>query len=112
MKTQRVSIVADVSGGKVQQVRIVHPPRMRRKLVDAAMREAIAVAQTEIDGDELKCRYCGCTQDNACIDLSGESCHWIDGDVCSATPCRMAYAYDLLALASDMLGVKKGRGAS
>lgn len=33
-----------------------------------------------------KCRLCGCTNDNCsgCIHRTGEPCHWVDEDLCSA----------------------------
>ncbi len=30
------------------------------------------------------CRVCGCTEDNACEMESGEPCHWVEPDLCSA----------------------------
>jgi len=30
-----------------------------------------------------KCRVCGCTDDNACINEYGEPCHWVETDLCS-----------------------------
>ena len=36
--------------------------------------------------DIRKCRICGCTDDNCrqCIERTGEPCHWVDEDLCSA----------------------------
>jgi hypothetical protein len=32
----------------------------------------------------MKCRYCGCTEDNACIDMeTGMTCGWADDNVCT-----------------------------
>lgn len=33
-----------------------------------------------------KCRVCGCTQENCsqCIEKTGEPCHWVEDDLCSA----------------------------
>ena len=34
------------------------------------------------------CRSCGCTDNNACIHrFSGETCHWVELDLCSACIC-------------------------
>lgn len=35
---------------------------------------------------ERSCRVCGCTQDNCqqCIEKTGEPCHWVEEDLCSA----------------------------
>jgi hypothetical protein len=36
--------------------------------------------------DTMECRRCGCTNDNCagCIARTGEACHWIEADLCSA----------------------------
>lgn len=31
-----------------------------------------------------KCRKCGCTDNNACIDEHGQACYWVDENLCSA----------------------------
>lgn len=33
-----------------------------------------------------RCRVCGCTQNNCeqCIEKTGEPCHWVQDDLCSA----------------------------
>jgi hypothetical protein len=31
-----------------------------------------------------QCRVCGCTDEDACVDLAGQSCHWVEADLCSA----------------------------
>ena len=36
-----------------------------------------------VDEDARQCRVCGCTQRHGC-DLGGESCHWVETDLCSA----------------------------
>ena len=41
--------------------------------------------------DEHRCRICGCTDDDACLDPeTGELCYWVEEDLCSvcqgATP--------------------------
>ena len=35
-----------------------------------------------------RCKVCGCTDDNACIDKkTGEPCHWVETDLCSNCEC-------------------------
>lgn len=34
--------------------------------------------------EPAKCRLCGCTDDNACVDLLGQPCHWVEPNICSA----------------------------
>ncbi len=31
----------------------------------------------------ISCRVCGCTDDNACVDLWSNPCWWVEGDLCS-----------------------------
>jgi len=33
-----------------------------------------------------RCRICGCTDDDCsvCIEKTGEPCHWVEEDLCSA----------------------------
>ena len=71
---------------------------LRPDLVDAAdpdeLRDAAADLLNYIDrqakeqGDPLvrRCRVCGCTDDDCsrCIERTGEPCHWIEPDLCSA----------------------------
>lgn len=35
---------------------------------------------------ERRCRKCGCTEEDCsqCIERTGEPCHWVDKDLCSA----------------------------
>jgi PRTRC genetic system protein E len=42
--------------------------------------------------EQQKCRICGCTEDNCqqCINLTGQPCHWVEPDLCSA--CQSALA--------------------
>ena len=37
-------------------------------------------------GAQRKCRVCGCTDADCsgCIERTGEPCHWIEADLCSA----------------------------
>lgn len=34
-------------------------------------------------GRDRSCRFCGCTDLNACIDGDGHACYWVAPDVCS-----------------------------
>ena len=36
--------------------------------------------------DEPTCRVCGCTDDDCydCYERTGETCHWVEEDLCSA----------------------------
>lgn len=36
--------------------------------------------------EDRKCKYCGCTDEDCrqCIERTGQACHWISDDVCSA----------------------------
>lgn len=46
-------------------------------------------------GDERRCRYCGCTDFDACADDgSGHPCHWVAVDVCSNPRCVTQWAED------------------
>lgn len=45
-----------------------------------------------------KCRKCGCTEDNACVDQHGNSCYWVDEDLCS----------DCLVNVEEISPLKKG----
>ena len=38
------------------------------------------------ESEERKCRVCGCTQNDCrqCIEKTGEPCHWVEDDLCSA----------------------------
>jgi len=35
---------------------------------------------------ERRCRKCGCTNDDCrgCIERTGQPCHWVEADLCSA----------------------------
>jgi hypothetical protein len=48
--------------------------------IGAMLSEAIA------DGVPRRCRVCGCTDDDCtqCIERTGEPCHWVEPDLCSA----------------------------
>lgn len=36
--------------------------------------------------DEQICRKCGCTDDDCgqCVEKTGQACHWVEDDLCSA----------------------------
>ena len=36
--------------------------------------------------DDIPCRVCGCTDDDCydCFERTGEPCHWVERDLCSA----------------------------
>lgn len=36
--------------------------------------------------EKQKCRVCGCTDDDCteCVKKTGEPCHWVEFDLCSA----------------------------
>lgn len=65
-----------------------------REVEDTGVHET--VHETEADSEEDSdddptetstagvCRVCGCTEDNACEMESGEPCHWVEPDLCSA----------------------------
>lgn len=43
-----------------------------------------------------KCRICGCTDFNACINGIGGPCHWIEPDLCSACTSVLSHASRLI----------------
>lgn len=45
--------------------------------------------------DKRKCRFCGCTEMNACQTPDGP-CHWVLEDVCSNPPCVRKACRELL----------------
>ncbi len=47
------------------------------------MSAAVARDARRIRG-ERACRVCGCTEWDACMDLFGDPCHWVEADLCSA----------------------------
>lgn len=44
------------------------------------------VCEAHAPGAPRRCRVCGCTEDDCrqCIERTGEPCHWIERDLCSA----------------------------
>lgn len=67
---------------------------------DEGLDEFEHLLNLELEIDQGKeCRYCGCTNLDACIDpKTGETCHWIHDDVCSR--CK------LLAIIDRVLNMK------
>jgi hypothetical protein len=66
------------------------PKNHRRDLVRAA---ALMIAEIErldrlpmLDLKARRCRVCGCTDDDCrqCIAKTGQPCHWVEPDLCSA----------------------------
>ena len=55
-------------------------------LADLAALEGIAAleCQTAAADAARRCRVCGCTYWNPCVDGLGMSCHWVARDLCSA----------------------------
>ena len=50
-----------------------------------------------------RCRVCGCTDDDGCIDeLTGVPCHWVAPDLCSSCAVkRFGRAREELAIVPD-----------
>jgi hypothetical protein len=44
---------------------------------------------------ERKCRVCGCTELNPCVDRAGNRCAWVADDLCSACLCKSVFGDDL-----------------
>jgi hypothetical protein len=46
------------------------------------------------------CRVCGCTDDNCqqCIEKTGQACHWVEKDLCSA--CAPGGTVDMIVIDS------------
>lgn len=40
-----------------------------------------------------KCRDCGCTQDNACVDKDGNACYWVEENLCSNCKTYVFFTY-------------------
>lgn len=54
--------------------------RLRQNVAARIVREYLIAPVTPA---VRTCRVCGCTEDNACVTLSGP-CHWVSRDLCSA----------------------------
>ena len=89
--TKMIGAHRNVAGGmmRLRDVLGHHQPRgvgsaaLRRKEIaeHAASAEApAAICVTE------RCRVCGCTDADCrkCIEKTGEPCHWVEADLCSA----------------------------
>ncbi len=48
--------------------------------------KSIRVIYRLLNKVQRRCRVCGCTEDDCsqCIEKTGEPCHWVDADLCSA----------------------------
>ena len=47
--------------------------------------------------DGPRCRECGCTEFNACrLGHAGETCAWVEQDLCNAPPCLKRAGYKLM----------------
>lgn len=75
--------------------------RLRTRTCNATYREVGAMAYARFMSADLvvvtkgrpkprTCRVCGCTERSPCMLRSGEACHWIDKDLCSASQCVRA----------------------
>jgi len=51
---------------------------------------------------ERTCRFCGCTQDRACL-TNDDACYWIAQDVCSNPVCDAAMREGLLKMVEGEL---------
>jgi hypothetical protein len=52
--------------------------------LEAYRREKVREAKRLNDEAEVqKCRVCGCTEDNPCVNPIGDTCHWAEEDLCS-----------------------------
>jgi hypothetical protein len=49
-------------------------------------KEAGIEGTSKVDTSKQKCRVCGCTDENCsrCIEKTGNPCHWVEPDLCSA----------------------------
>jgi hypothetical protein len=49
---------------------------------------------------ERSCRVCGCTEDNCqqCIEKTGQPCHWVEEDLCSACAPQTSASQPLILL--------------
>ncbi|GHT29172.1 hypothetical protein FACS18942_10170 [Planctomycetales bacterium] len=56
-------------------------------LTDVCLKYVVDRAfETAIKHQDRNCRVCGCTDDDCsqCIEKTGEPCHWVEWDLCSA----------------------------
>lgn len=93
-------------------------PPQEEPAAPAAPVEDQKSADDDGGGEERTCRKCGCTEANCqqCVEKTGQPCHWVDRDLCSACvdgeelielpKDRLQQVYenmDLLALDDDLL---------
>lgn len=44
--------------------------------------------------EEQKCKKCGCTETNACVDKNGQGCYWVEPNLCSECKVYVFTHYD------------------
>jgi hypothetical protein len=74
--------------------------RLRTRAGNALYNEFAAMAYQRFMSEDLDvrskrpkpraCRVCSCTEASPCLLRSGEACHWIEKDLCSASQCVRA----------------------
>jgi hypothetical protein len=57
--------------------------------------------------DDRKCRICGCTEVTPCVDDVGNTCAWVDHDLCSACLVKAAFGD---AVPPELLACSAGMG--
>ena len=55
-------------------------------LGDETFKHYVVIAQCIIGPQERYCRVCGCTENDCegCVHRTGNPCHWVEDDLCSA----------------------------
>jgi hypothetical protein len=58
----------------------------RRPLIGSSDQQGLFIWRFGMAQKERRCRVCGCTDDDCrqCIEKTGEPCHWVEEDLCSA----------------------------
>lgn len=76
---------------KMENKKLLTPPAQEQQVSDEVLTPAPeetnqGKATTSEETKDRKCRICGCTDDNCsmCIKLTGEPCHWVEDNLCSA----------------------------
>lgn len=64
-------------------------PLLSQKVLELSVYDTLQVAvraMAKMARVPPKCRVCGCTDDNCrgCVERTGEPCHWVEPDLCSA----------------------------
>ncbi|WP_417365961.1 hypothetical protein [Flavobacterium beibuense] len=72
-----------ISKGKLQQIVDKEPVDYSKSLSVTVLDAEDFVTEAEI---VTSCRVCGCTDKNCtgCIERTGDSCYWVENDLCSA----------------------------